>query len=112
MAEAQAGKLRHKIDVYGKIKTKNEINETKYVDGLVKTISAEIIPQTGKLQIQQADTILANVTHKIVIRYKAGKDITPNMHIMFKSHRFDIKYILNPFFKNETLEIFVEEVIE
>lgn len=104
-------KLRHRIDIYGKVKFTNEQGKTAYRDGKINTIWAEIIPQTGKLQTQQADTILANVTHKIVVRYEAGKDILNNMHILYRGHRFDIKYILNPYFKNETLEIFAEEVI-
>lgn len=104
-------KLRHKIDVYGKVKYTNEQGKTAYRDDKIKTISAEIVPQTGKLQAQQANTILSNVTHRIMVRYHAGKDITNDMHLMFRGHRFDIRYILNPYFKNETLEIFVEEVI-
>lgn len=109
--EAEASKLRHKIGVYGKVKAMNELNETKHVDGLIKTISASILPQTAKMQNQAVNTILTNVTHKIVVRYKAGKDITNDMHIMFGDHRFDIRFILNPNFSNEVLEIYVEEWI-
>jgi SPP1 family predicted phage head-tail adaptor len=105
------GKLRHRIQIYGKVKSTNESKKTVYVDDLIDTIYAEIIPQTGKLQNQQVDTILTNVTHKIVVRYNSGKDIKNNMYLMFNNHRFDIKYILNPYFRNETLEIFTEEVI-
>lgn len=106
------GKLKHRIDIYGRIKNTNELGEASYTDNIIKTIWAEIIPQTGSLQKQQADTILSNTTHKIRVRYTAGKDITQDMYIRFKGKRFDIKYILNPYFKNEILEIFVEEVIE
>lgn len=106
------GKLRHRIDIYGKVEYTNELNEKDHSYEKLKTIWAEIIPQTGKLQKQQADTILSNTTHKIRVRYIAGKDITQDMYIMFRGKRFDIKYILNPYFKNEILEIFVEEVIE
>jgi SPP1 family predicted phage head-tail adaptor len=104
--------MRHKIQVWGKIKTKNEIGETVYKDSLLKTLWSAIIPQTGALQRQQVETMLSNVTHKVIIRYEPGKDITQDMHIKFRGKRFDIKYILNPYFTNETLEIFCEEVIE
>lgn len=104
--------LRSRIDIYGNIEVKNELDEITLISEKIKTIWAEIIPQTGKLQTQQANTILSNVTHKIIIRYESGKDITQDMHIIFKNHRFDIKYILNPYFKNEFLEIFCEELIE
>ena len=52
------------------------------------------------------------MTHKIIVRYNSGKDITKDMQIYFNEHKFEIKYILNPYFKNETLELFVTEVIE
>lgn len=104
--------LRHRIDVYGNIQIENELGEIDYSPSKIKTIWASIVPQTGKLQVQQVNTILSNVTHKIIVRYGAGKDITQDMYIIFRGHRFDIKYILNPYFKNESLELFCEEVIE
>lgn len=107
------GKLRHKIEVHGNIKGKNEVGETTYTFGMIgKPIQAEIIPQTGTLQKQQADTILTNVTHKIKVRYSAGKHITKNMQLFFRNQKFEIKYILNPYFRDEWLEIFCEELSE
>jgi SPP1 family predicted phage head-tail adaptor len=104
--------LKHRIDIYEKTATTNTLGETDYDYASTKTIWASIIPQTAKLQIQVADTILSNVTHKIVVRYKSGSGITQDMYVMYGTHRFDIKYILNPYFANETLEIFVTEVME
>lgn len=107
------GELKHRIDIYGGSEpAENELGENDYTPIKINTIWSKIVPQTGKLQIQQANTILSNVTHKIIVRYGAGKDITQDMYIMFRGKRFDIKYILNPYFRNETLEIFCEEVIE
>lgn len=106
------GNLKHKIDILGNVKSKNEVGETTYIFGKIATIRAEIIPQTGALQKQQADTILTNVTHKIRVRYSAGKDITKDMKISFRNQKFEIKYILNPYFKDQWLEIFCEELQE
>ena len=103
--------FRHRIEIHGKIEYENAAGETSVKHGKIKSIWAQIVPQTASLQKQQADTILTNVTHKIVVRYEAGKDITHDMEIKYKHHLFKIKYILNPYFSNETLEIFVEEVI-
>lgn len=102
----------HRIEILNNQKVKNELEETIYKFLPFKKIWAAIIPQTGTLQKQVADTILTNVTHKIVIRYNAGKGITKDMRIKYKEHEFEIKYILNPYFKNETLEIFVQEVLK
>lgn len=106
-----SNKLRNRIDIYGNVKYLNSANEEAERYEKINTIWAAIIPQTGALQRQQADTILTNVTHKIVVRYSAGKDITKDMQIHFRGHTFVIKYILNPYFTNETLEIFVQEVL-
>src|SRR5690625_3715930 len=103
------GKLRNRVELFGRKKVENELGETEYQSTFLRKVWAQVIPQTGKLQAQQADTILSNVTHKIIVRY--ASDINKDMHIMYKGHRFDIKYILNPYFRNEFLEIFAEEVI-
>lgn len=104
--------LNRRIDIYGKVEFENELNETDYRFEKIKTIWCAIIPQTGSLQRQQTDTILSNTTHKVIVRYHAGKDIKQDMHLQYKGRRFDIKYILNPYEANESLEIFCEEVIE
>ncbi|WP_369899748.1 head-tail adaptor protein [Bacillus manliponensis] len=109
---------RHRIDIYGNVKKINELEETEYKFEKIKTIWAAIIPQTATLQRQQADTMLTNVTHKIIVRFSAGKDITKDMQIHFKHpitgyvHKFEIKYPLNPFFVNEDIEIFCQELME
>lgn len=102
-------KYNKRIEVWGKEKVVNELLETTYQDKLIKTIWACIIPQTGKLQKQQADTILTNVTHKILCRYSAGDDIKNDNWIIYKNNRFDIKFILNPYYQNKELEIFTEQ---
>ncbi len=104
--------LTHRIDIYSKSKIRNELGEIDFTWTKFKTIWAEVRPQTGNLQKQQANTILANVTHKIIVRYESAKELTNDMYIIFRDKRFDIKYILNPYFKDETIEIFCEEVIE
>jgi SPP1 family predicted phage head-tail adaptor len=110
--KVNSGDLRHLIDVFGSVKSVNELYETVSNFEKLYSLSAAIIPQTGSLQKQQTDTVLTNVTHKIIVRYDSEKVIENDMYIMFDNHRFDIKYVLNPYFKNETLEIFCQEVIE
>ncbi|MEC0370882.1 phage head closure protein [Paenibacillus chibensis] len=106
-----AGQLKGKITVWRKVPDKNEMKETTFVDKEFMQLWAEIIPQTATLQRAAADTMLSSTTHKIKVRYGSGKLIKQDMWITFKGHRFDIKYILNPYFRKESLEIFVEEVI-
>lgn len=101
-----------KIDIYGKVKKINELKENINEYGKVDSIWAQVIPQTGKLQNQVVDTVLANVSHKIKVRYAAGKNISEDMYVMARGKRFNIKYILNPYYSNEWLEIFCEQVVE
>ena len=105
-------RLQHRIDIWEKAPFINELDENDYKDEKITTIWAKIVPQTGSLQKTQAETILSNTTHKIIVRYGAGKDIKESDFIMFRGKRFDIKFILNPYFKNELLEIFAEQIIE
>lgn len=112
MPKQQVNKLKKRISILGNVEVEDRLGETTFKFGHIKTIWAEIVPQTGSLQKQAADTILTNVTHKIKVRYTAGKDITKEMQIQYKGHTFEIKYILNPYFENKWLEIFVQEVLQ
>lgn len=118
-------RFKHRIEIYGDIEYKNELNAKSKKHGKIKSIWSDIIPQTGALQRQQADTILTNVTHKIIVRYSAIKSVIydanaiepyniamlNNMEIKYRNHTFEVKYAINPYFKNETVEIFVMEVL-
>lgn len=108
--------MRQKVEVYAKVEGLNELKETINIDDLIASPFANIIPQTGKMQNQQVNTILTNITHKIEINYSRtiaeayqNEQTKSSMFIMYKGHRFDITYIINPFFHNRTLEIFTEE---
>lgn len=103
--------FKHRIDIYGNKRVTNTLGEESYKYEKIKSIWAAVVPQTGALQRQQADTILTNVTHKIIVRHNAGKDIVKENNIHFRGHKFEIRYILNPYFDNETIEIFVQEVL-
>lgn len=103
--------MPHRVDVFANVKYENELGETSRKFMKIMDLWASVVPQTGSLQNQQAETILTNVTHKVIVRYASGVEITKDMQIHFRGHKFDIKYILNPYFGNETLEIFCQELI-
>lgn len=110
--KVNSGDLRDRVDIWANKKYENELGETAYKFMKIMDLWASVVPQTGKLQNQQAETILTNVTHKVIVRYSSGVDITKDMQVHFRGHKFEIKYILNPFFRNETLEIFCQELID
>lgn len=111
-AKVNSGNLRHRISVVENKRYINELGEVAYKYEKVYSLWAHLIPQTAKLQSQQAETILTNVTHKIIVRYTAGKGITKDMQLNYKDHRYAIRYILNPYERDEILELFCEELID
>ena len=104
-----AGKLNRRVEIWGNEPTTNELGESDFAPKKIKTVWAEIVPQTGNLRKGQAETILTNVTTKFVCRYQKG--ITYDMWLMHDGKRHDIKYILDPYDGHISLEIFCEEVI-
>ena len=105
------GRLSKRIEIWGKVEGTNILNQTTLEDKKLKEVWADIVPQTGRLLNQPADTILSNVTHKVIIRYSAYPGLSPEMWLVFKGKRFDIEYILNPYESNDTLEVFARQVI-
>lgn len=66
-----------------------------------------VVPQTGSLLTgRPAETQLSRTTHKVVIRYRNG--VTPDMWLEIQGQRYEILYILDPYLRHETLEIFCE----
>ena len=104
------GKLNKRIEVWSEIPFENESLEADTKEQLVKKVYSSIIPMTGSLKNQAANTVVSGTTHKIIIRYITGKFIKDSMWFMFKGTRYDIKFILNPFEANKKLEFFCEVV--
>lgn len=105
----EIGKLNKRIEIWHKTKKENMLKQTEEDDQLYKLLWASIVPQTGKSFSAPAGTTQAEISHKIIIRYRT--DITEIMFIKYQGRRFDIKYILDPYEKHEKLEIYVSEVV-
>ncbi|RKD26688.1 hypothetical protein BEP19_15890 [Ammoniphilus oxalaticus] len=104
--------LRNRIQIYGDIPYKNELGEKSRRFGRIKEIWASVVTQTGRLQRQQAETMLTHTTHKVVVRYSAGRDITKDMQLHFNGRVMEIIYIDNLHERNETIEIFCRELMD
>ncbi len=110
MSRINPGKFDKRVEIWGKVKGINTLNQTTYEPDKLRSVWAQIIPQTGRLMNQPADTVLSNVTHKIIIRYSAYPELSPEMWLVYRGKRFDIDFILNPYENDETLEVFVRQV--
>ena len=109
------GRKNRKIQIWASVEDpvlKDKLGQPLVEDKCIKSIMAEIIPQTGSLLTSRpADTVLSKSTHKIIIWYNPHFKIRVKKNwIMYKDHRFEIDYILNPNFGNVDLEIFCQEI--
>jgi SPP1 family predicted phage head-tail adaptor len=102
------GKLRHRIAI-------EQVTETQDTDGSVieiwsayATVQASIEPLSGREYIA-AQSIQADVTHRISLRYMPG--ITPKMRVNYSSRIFDILSVINVGERNRELQLMCRENI-
>lgn len=98
------GKYSCYVDVYTSKSEKGSLGEDTIINAKIKSIWCRIVPRIGSMIKSNADTISANISHDIITRYSSGKEISQSAYFMYKNKRYDIKYILNPYELNETLE--------
>ncbi|QMV43738.1 head-tail adaptor protein [Cohnella cholangitidis] len=110
LVKTNLARMREEIEVWYLAPSLNDLSETIQEEALFLTLPAEVVPVSGGVTGQAADTKIVNVSHKLIVKYREG--LTPDMFIRFGEKRMEIRYILNPFSRNETLEIYVEELIE
>ena len=95
------------IKVMGTAEEKDETGQYPAEEQTVAAVWCQVVPQTGSLLTgRPGETVLARTTHKIVMRYR--KDITPDMWVEVDGERYDILYILDPYLKHISLELFCE----
>lgn len=112
MKEPLSNRLRNQVDLYGKIKIENELGEVDYDFAKIKSIWAEITPQTGRTVTVVGNVEYEEVTYKFVVRAGAIPKIENSMYFMFKGQRYDINYF-NPNYKyRDTIEIICKLVME
>lgn len=95
------------IKVMGTGVEKDESGQYPAEEQTVARVWCQVVPQTGSLLSgRPGETALARTTHKIVIRYRKG--ITPDMWLEVEGEKYDILYILDPYLRHISLEIFCE----
>lgn len=86
---------------------KDALGQFPAVPKKVTDLWCSVVPQTGSLLTGRlADTQLSKTTHKVTVRFR--RDITPDMWLVIDGQRYDILYILDPYLRHETLELFCE----
>ncbi|MBV1758134.1 MAG: phage head closure protein [Dethiosulfatibacter sp.] len=87
-----SGKLNKRITIESRSKTQNSYGELLDTWTPLKNIWAGIDPLSGR-DFVAAKADQSEISHEITVR--DGKDIKPNMRVVFGSRIFDIKAVLN-----------------
>lgn len=85
-----AAKLDRRIQLYQSIQTQNSWGETIYVDSLVDTLYAKVLPVGGRETFFAAQMV-PEAVFRITIRYRSDLDTT--YKIGFDSKMYDIAYV-------------------
>lgn len=107
----RAGKLRHQVTIQSltagsPTRKPDGTLDAAWTDAIGNPVAASIDPVTGKESFL-AGGHLAEVDHKIRIRYRAG--ITAKQRVLFGSRVFDILAVLNWEERNKELLLLCKE---
>lgn len=105
-------RIKNRVDVYSRMAFTNEYGEIDLKYSKIKSLWAEITPQSGREVTYKGNTVYADISHKFTIRSNALPGITHDTYFIFKNQRYDIKYF-NPNYKyNDSIDIYCSLVVE
>ena len=105
-------RLTCRVDVYDRVEAYNDRGELLPVHRKIKSVWAEITPQTGRLDNMEGLMERADINYKFVVREGAIPHIKNSMYLIYKGQRYDIRYY-NPNYKyKDNVEIFCTLVVE
>lgn len=92
--QIQAGQLRHRLDIIAPTLVQDTFGGTDIdQENVVATIWGYVESLTGR-ELEAAQQIVAQVTHKITIRWMDG--LRPQQNVVFDNRLFQIQAIQNP----------------
>ncbi len=109
------GKLRHKVDVYGRVEYTDAAGAVQYDYKKIKSVWCMITPILGErvraVKTDVSGMVKVSETIKFTMRINAIA-IKPDMYFMYKGQRYDIDYTV-PFFKTmDVQEVYTQLVME
>ncbi len=105
-------RLNNKVALYEKVQVVNELGEKDYQYQKIKTIWAEIIPQSGNEKTGKGNIIFAEISHKFTVRAKVINSLSNDMYFVFEGQKYDIKYFQPNYKYHDRIEIFCKLVVE
>ncbi len=114
-----AGRLKNRVDVYGRIETLNLSGAKKFSYGYIKSVWADITPCLTNINVLGAkeknyDGIHISYTamkYKFLMRINA-LNVKKDMYFMYKGQRYDVLYSVPHFDDGGYMEVFAELFIE
>ncbi len=101
MKKSLASQLNNRIEIWRDVQIEGDLGDT-LEPTLLKKVWADMIPTGGSLKDGDGDTEYSEGAFKIQVR---KGDILKSDWIMYEGQRYDIKYILPNFNKNDRMEI-------
>ena len=101
-----AGQLRNKIDIYGMVTSVSAFGSDSRKPEKIKRVWANIVPTSGQNREEKGNVSEIYVSHKITVRAKALKDISPEYYIMYKGQKYEILYWYPNYKDSNYMEIF------
>lgn len=108
----QIGSMRHRVKVqkFG-VASQNSFGEDTRAMQDAATVWASISPLSGR-EFFEAQKQNAEVTHKIMMRYRADVSLKPKDRIKFGARVFDILAVLNLDERKIWLTVMAREVVD
>lgn len=107
-----SSRLKNRVDVYGKMDFVNEYGEIDLRYDKIKSLWAEVTPQSGRDITGKGNTIYSDISHKFTIRRNSITNLTNNMYFVFREQRYDIKYFLPNYKYGDSIDVFCSLVVE
>ena len=99
-------RLNRKIELYNYTNITNLVGELSYSYTLFKSIYAQVLPISNKINDLNLESEKIDSQYKFVIRKKSFNGITVNTRIRFEDKEFKIDYWNIDYKNNEYIEIF------
>ena len=92
--------LRHRLTVFNKHQTENDIGETCWQ-----------YTEDGRNETLPGDTVRAEVTHKLTIRPRSCR-LTTATYFVYEGQRYDVLYWQPHYKRRDRLEVMLKLVVE
>ncbi len=105
----EAGKLRHRVVIQENTPTRDSYGDEVDSWSTWATVWGAVEPLTGREAFSAgANQRLAEVTHRIRIRYRSG--VLPTMRVTWRSRTFNIQSVIEPETRDREIQLMCEEL--